>query len=774
MTRRITARLAVGTAAAAGLVLPLGAVPVLAEAPAGTQIQLLGITDFHGRLDSTGANVASVVERERAAHADIGTALLSTGDNIGASTYESSSQQDTPTLEFLNAIGLDATATGNHEYDRGIDDLTGRVSDTADFPHLAANVYTEGTQDVAPGLESHTMLDVEGVRVAVIGVVTEDTESLVSPDGIAGLDFGDPTAAVDRVAGELEELPEAERPDLTVVQAHLGPSDTSSLDAAVASNSEFGTLATEGHESVDAMFFGHSHTDFAFEAPVPGTERTRPLLQSGYYGEAVGQLVLTSTGDGTWTVDTQEILPTEDVTHDSPVVDEAQRIIDEAVAKSEEIGSEVAGTITEDITRAFTEEGREDRGAESTLGNLVADALAQGTGYSQLAPADFGITNPGGLRTDLKCDDQFGSEERCEVTVGELNEVLPFANDHGVVTLTGADVIGLFEEQWQPEGASRPFLHLGISDELDVVYDSEAPRGERVLSVLVDGEEIDPNAEYRVATLSFLAAGGDNFTSFANGTFEQSGLTDFELWERYFNENSPIGPDTDERQADAALDIVHNGTAEVGISYSDDDSGEYVIESTNTEAVEGPFLITLSLPQGVTADFGERAGEQPNTALVTELPAGAEIPFSLSGGEPGEHTFTARITADPGSEWWDDNPMPLVHSAEAAYRVTEDDAPGDDDNGGDDGNDDGGNDDGSESPRPSDPAPGPGGDDDRGDGGNGGDDGRGGQDDDGGDDRADGSLPRTGSEIAGALAAALVLLIAGSAAVVAVRRKTAQ
>ena len=158
MTRRITARLAVGTAAAAGLVLPLGAVPVLAEAPAGTQIQLLGITDFHGRLDSTGANVASVVERERAAHADIGTALLSTGDNIGASTYESSSQQDTPTLEFLNAIGLDATATGNHEYDRGIDDLTGRVSDTADFPHLAANVYTEGTQDVAPGLESHTCL----------------------------------------------------------------------------------------------------------------------------------------------------------------------------------------------------------------------------------------------------------------------------------------------------------------------------------------------------------------------------------------------------------------------------------------------------------------------------------------------------------------------------------------------------------------------------------------------------------------------------------------
>ncbi|RAE55929.1 5'-nucleotidase C-terminal domain-containing protein, partial [Burkholderia multivorans] len=185
----------------------------------------------------------------------------------------------------------------------------------------------------------------------------------------------------------------------------------------------------------------------------------------------------------------------------------------------------------------------EDRGAESTLGNLVADALKDGVGDSQLAPADFGITNPGGLRTDLKCDDIYNTEKRCEVTAAELNAVLPFANDHGVVTMKGADVIGLFEEQWQPAGASRPFLHLGISKELDVVYDSSAEAGKRVKSVKVNGEEIDPNRDYRVATLSFLAAGGDNFSSFAKGTFEQSGLTDFETWTKYFNDNSPVAPD---------------------------------------------------------------------------------------------------------------------------------------------------------------------------------------------------------------------------------------
>src|SRR5699024_10548399 len=134
-------------------------------------------------------------------------------------------------------------------------------------------------------------------------------------------------------------------------------------------------------------------------------------------------------------------------------------------------GSVVHGKITEDITRAETG-GNEDRRAESTLGNLVAEARADGVEDSQLAERDFGITNPGGLRTDLLCDDTYNAEDKREVTAAQLNEVLPFANDHGVVTMKGEDVIGLFEEQWQPEGARNAFLHLGISDEIDVVYDS--------------------------------------------------------------------------------------------------------------------------------------------------------------------------------------------------------------------------------------------------------------------------------------------------------------
>src|SRR5699024_1658271 len=129
-------------------------------AEAGTQVQLLNITDFHGRISDAGTQVASVVEEQRAAYEDKGgTGTLSAGDNIGASPYNSSSADDTPTLDVLNAIGVQASAVGNHEFDRGVDDLTGRVVDETDFPYLGANVYDRGSQNVADGLEEYSIVD---------------------------------------------------------------------------------------------------------------------------------------------------------------------------------------------------------------------------------------------------------------------------------------------------------------------------------------------------------------------------------------------------------------------------------------------------------------------------------------------------------------------------------------------------------------------------------------------------------------------------------------
>lgn len=747
----------------------------------GTQVQLLGINDFHGRVAEAGVDLAATVERLRA-ESEAATVFLSAGDDIGASTYVSSSQQDKPVLDIHNALGMDVAALGNHEFDQGWSDIADRVNPETDFPWLGANVYERGTQNVPEAIDSYAIIEAGEVRVAVIGVVTEETASLVDPSGIEAIEFGDPTDAVNRTVAEIESLPEAEQPDLTVVSAHLGSNVTSDVDAGIASNPEFGKLITESDASVDAFYTGHTHVEYTWEAPVPGEpERTRPVIQTGSYGENVGRIVLSADESGNWTTEVLENVPTADESFSNAVVEQVQAIVDEAVATAEELGSRVVGEITDDITRARTADGAEDRGAESTLGNLVADALQAGTGYSQLEGSDFALTNPGGLRTDLLVDDQYADEAPGEVTVAELNAVLPFANDHGVVTLTGADVLGVLEEQWQPAGSARPFLHLGISEELEVVYDSSDDAEQRIVYAAVNGEEIDPEATYRVATLSFLAAGGDNFTSFANGEWEQSGLTDFEVWERYFTENTPVSPDYDERQADLALDIIANGTAEVRFGADEDPlripaggTAEAYIVADSAEPVTGPFRVTVDLPEGVTVQGAEanaaflgalrgglddedlvEAFNAQEEIVIDELPAGeSTLTLTFSAAEDaaaGAATIGVQLQADPQATWWDDNPLPLPYSAELNVEVTADEPAPTEPTPTEPGQ-----------PTPTDPGQ-PGGEPTPT---------QPGSDPGAGPGPGDGKpLPRTGSDVAGLLGLALALLAAGGVAVAAGMRR---
>jgi hypothetical protein len=183
---------------------PLSTGPAAAQA-APVELQIVGINDFHGHLDpGTGSapSVAGVLGGAVAAlrAANPNTLFVSAGDNIGASPFISSSQRDEPTIDVLNQMGLVASAVGNHEFDRGYADLAGRVSDRARFPILGANVVGE-----SPELPEHEVVETGGVRVGFIGVVTQQTASLVSPSGIAGITFEDPVVAANRVADRLSD-----------------------------------------------------------------------------------------------------------------------------------------------------------------------------------------------------------------------------------------------------------------------------------------------------------------------------------------------------------------------------------------------------------------------------------------------------------------------------------------------------------------------------------------------------------------------------------------
>ena len=753
---------------ALAVVSPLGALPAFGVADKGTEFQILNITDFHGRIGSgVGADLAAAVSDNRQET----STFLSAGDNIGASTYASSSQKDNPTLEYLDELGLDASAVGNHEFDRGYDDITSR--DTK-FQHLGANVVKKGTDE--PAFPAYTTYDVNGVKVAVIGVVTKDTKALVSPDGISKIDFIDPVKAVNKAAKELEASDE--KPDITILEAHAGPSSAGSIEEATGSNDEFASLVEKADASIDAMFFGHSHIKMNLEAKIPGTDRTRPVVQAANYGEALADVRLTSEGNGDWTLKSSELIEVEGVGterdgrgkvtgYKDNVPAGAKKIIDDAEAKAQKAGSVEAGEITEDITRAFKEDGSEDRGAESTLGNLVADALKEGVTYSNLEEADFGITNPGGLRTDLKMDDQFGEEAEGVVTDGELNGVLPFANDHGVVTMKGEDVIELFAQQWQPAEASRPFLHLGISKELSVIYDSNADDpAKRVKSVKVNGEDIDPAKEYRVATLSFLANGGDNFGAFAKGTFEQSGLTDFEIWQKYFEKNSPVSPDKKERQADFAKDILGSGDATAEVYAPDKTKNDFSLKINSKVEAEN-LLFTVEAPKGfdVKWDDAKVIEGTENTVRVDKVKAGeTEVKFHLvrnSDKTDGAKEFNSTLVADPDAEWWDNNPLPIMRETKMGFVAEE--KPSDDSDEATPG--EGGQDDADDS----DQGEGKGKEgSDNGKGEEGSDNGKGEEGSDNGEDTDAGDgkpLPRTGIETAGMIAAGIALLAVGATAV---------
>lgn len=542
-----------------GLGTPTLAITGSAHAADPVVLNLLNINDFHGRIDADTTKFATTIEQLRAADGADHTLLLSAGDNIGASLFASSSAKDQPTLDVLNALGLQASAVGNHEFDRGADDLTGRVSDAADFPYLGANVYEKGT--TTPALDEYATFDVAGVTVGVIGAVTQETPSLVSPSGISGLDFGDPVAAVNRVAAQLTDGdPSNGEADVLIAEYHEGASEGvkegATLADEVAAGGAFADIVQNTSPKVAAIFTGHTHKEYAWDAPIPGGTGTRPVLQTGSYGQNIGQIELSvdpATGAvASYTVRNVPRVATEDLSF--PRVAQVKQITDAALAAAAAVGNKPVGSISADITTAFsggsygaggyTGGARDDRSRESALGDLVADALRDGV--SDIADPDLGITNPGGLRAELLyAGDTSSNPQNTDgvVTYAEANAVLPFNNTVALVKLTGAQIEQVLEQQWQPSGASRPYLQLALSSNVRVTADPNLPEGSRITSVRIDGVPLDPTKTYTVSTLSFLAAGGDNFTAFEQGTSVDTGLIDADMWRDYLAAHPDLSPD---------------------------------------------------------------------------------------------------------------------------------------------------------------------------------------------------------------------------------------
>jgi 5'-nucleotidase len=598
------------------------------------ELSLIDINDFHGRIDANTVKFAGTIEQLRAEYGDENSMFVSSGDNVGASVFASSSQQDQPTIDVLNTLELIASAVGNHEFDQGYTDLTERIEAEADWDYLGANVYEKGTK--TPALDEYTLREIDGLTVAFIGTVTQETPTLVSPANVATLDFGDPVEAVNRVSKQLSDGDAANgEADVIVANYHegagAGTPDKATLEQEVAAGGAFAKIVTQTSAAVDVIFTGHTHKQYAWDAPIPGVEgETRPVLQTGSYGENIGNVVLAldpETGEvesyvaknvARTTVDDKVLVATY------PRVAEVKRIVDAALAKAAEVGNQPTGSVTADITTAFgggsyvdgkwTGGTRDDRASESTLGNTIADALKSILSSDERGGAEIGIVNSGGMRAEL-----FYAPDGT-VTVAEANAVLPFLNNLWTTTLTGAQFKEALEQQWQtnPGGTapSRPFLKLGLSDNVEYTYDDSRAQGDRITGIWVDGEPIVAGQGYRIGSFSFLLQGGDNFRAFGSGKdTRDSGLVDRDAWLSYLEANPGLSPEFDRKSVS--------------------------VTNTPTEVVEPGSTVTFDVSKLDLTSLGS----PQNTSLTPEW-TGSDATFEPITVTGGAATVSLTVPAD--------------------------------------------------------------------------------------------------------------------------------
>ncbi len=626
-----------------GLVLgPLAAIP--AAAVGTTVIDVMTFNDFHGRLETSSpsggaAVLATVAKQMRAANPN--TIVASAGDNVGATTFTSFIANDQPTIDALNAMGVDVSALGNHEFDQGRTDVDTRLKPKFNFPLISANIIDKTTNSYA--YDPYFIKTLSGVRVAFVGAITEDMPGLVSPAGIATLQFNDITTSVNKVAGELRDGNEANgEADVVILLVHEGAADGS--DASVLGDTKFGSIVqgTAGH--VDAIVSGHSHQSYSKTITV-GTQVV-PVIQSAKYGEQYGHLTISvdstthklSSISATVTplmtvATTNPPVPSVPIVPADPAV---KAIVDSAVANSAALGAKSLGSVTADLKRAVQSDGKsENRGGESTMSNLLADVNLWATSSlgSQLA-----IQNPGGVRADILYASSGANDPDGNVTYKEAATVQPFANTLVTMDLTGAQLKQILEEQWQPSTASKPYLKLGVSKGFQYTYDPAAATGSHITAMYLGGAKVTDTQVLKVATNNFLSAGGDQFFTFAKGSnVKDSGQIDLQSFVAYMAAKSPVSPDLAQRAVGVSVAAPVNGS-----TFATGETVTVMVSSmlfSNAGATTGDATLSLGGKVVATAPLSvvitSNVDEQGQATLSFVVPKGLYGPQVATLAGPG-------------------------------------------------------------------------------------------------------------------------------------------
>lgn len=575
-------------------------------------VKIIGFNDFHGNLESPGTFGVTAADTVKPA---VGGApyvagyvaklkaqnplniVVGAGDMIGASPLVSALFSDEPTVESLNRVGLEFTSVGNHEFDKGSAELqrlqsggcksdgNGGIASSsckgatvgtpvpfegAKFKWLSANVVNTATgKTLFPAYGIKTF---NGVKVAFIGMTLKDTPTIVTPSGVAGLQFQDEADTVNALIPRLR----AQGIESIVVLVHQGGfqssptvSDINGCDGNLA-GSDIANIVSRLDNAVDLVISGHTHVAYNCSAntvntTVSGGVATRvsrptglpnasgrlvPVTQAAYYGRVLSDIDVTidpNTRDITAVSATNRLVDRTDasVTPDAAI----NGIVNAYKGLIAPIANVVVGSITTDLTQTA------DKACNESAGEIIADAQLAATAPASFGGAQIAFMNRGGVRASFTYAGSSAGEGDGNVTYNEAYNVQPFGNSLVTMTITAQDLKNVLEQQFAGcRGQSATATRLMIpSAGFKYTFDGSKACDARVSNVtltnagvtetIVDasGVVLDPTKTYRVTVNNFMSTGGDGFTTFNNGTNRLGGAQDIDALVAYFaNFKAPL------------------------------------------------------------------------------------------------------------------------------------------------------------------------------------------------------------------------------------------
>lgn len=560
--------------AALGLMLVVGAPQALAaKGPSDqgpkkkdndTYVQLLAFNDFHGNLEppagssgriavSPTANVDAGGVEYLATHVkqlreqNSNTITVAAGDLIGASPLTSALFHDEPTIEAMNLLGLQVSGVGNHEFDEGVNELLrmqnggchpvdgcqdGTPFGGSLFQYLAANVFYAGTNRTI--LPPYEIEKVGNAKIAFIGLTLEGTPLIVTPAGVAGLEF---RPEVQTVNALVKQLRAEQGVRAFVVLIHQGgqqnaPFANGFMDVNRCDNftGDIKPIADALDPQVDLIISAHTHQPYVCNFG------GRYVTSASSFGRLVTDIDLTidhQTKD-VKAVTARNVIVSRDVAKDP----DQTALIAKYNAIAGPIKNRIVGSISANIVRSTNAAG------ESPLGDVIADAQLASTSPSDFGGAVVAFMNPGGIRADITCATGVFP---CDVTYDNLFTVQPFSNVMTVKTMTGQQLYNLLAQQFN-NPSSGALRVLQVSNGFTYSYSFSGTSGTITPgSVKIGGVAVDPLASYRVAMNGFLATGGDGFSEFNKGTDQLGGEVDIDALVAYFGKSSPVAPGAQNR-----------------------------------------------------------------------------------------------------------------------------------------------------------------------------------------------------------------------------------